>query len=246
MFEVFSLLAVLLMSLVITRVATVALTLTGMSHHAARFQARSALTGAGFTTSESERVVDHPLRRRIIMWLMLMGNTGLVLAASLMVVFIAGSSETGFSTRAIQLGLFLTGLLVLYAAARSRWVERVMARWIERLLDEHSDVAQRDYASLLHVGGGYRVAEMKVNPGDWIAGRSLAALQLSREGVLVLGVRRGGGEYEGAPRGETTLEPGDTALLYGREAVIADLDARPAGVGGHLRHNEVIVEQRET
>lgn len=57
MVQVASLLIVLLMSLIITRVATVALTLTGMSYSAARFQARSALTGAGFTTNESERVV---------------------------------------------------------------------------------------------------------------------------------------------------------------------------------------------
>jgi hypothetical protein len=66
----------------ITRVATVILTATGLPRHVARFQARSALTGSGFTTSESERVVDHPLRRRVIATLMLLGNVGIVGAAS--------------------------------------------------------------------------------------------------------------------------------------------------------------------
>ena len=44
---------VVIVSLLVTRVATVALTLTGMSREMVRFQARSALTGVGFTTSEA-------------------------------------------------------------------------------------------------------------------------------------------------------------------------------------------------
>lgn len=74
-------LVVLLVSLLITRVATVALTLTGLSREVARFQARSALSGTGFTTSEAEAVVNDPVRRRIVMALMLVGSAGIVTAA---------------------------------------------------------------------------------------------------------------------------------------------------------------------
>jgi len=109
MLEVVSLLVVLVMSLIITRVATVALALTGMTQQSARFQARSALTGAGFTTTESERVVNHPVRRRVIMALMLMGNTGLVLVAALLVALLGGQSdgEGPLQGRGTQLGLVL-------------------------------------------------------------------------------------------------------------------------------------------
>lgn len=62
-----SLLLVVAVSLLATRVATVILVATGMSRAVARFQARSALTGAGFTTSESEAMVNHPVRRRVVM-----------------------------------------------------------------------------------------------------------------------------------------------------------------------------------
>ncbi len=61
-----TLLVVVAVSLLITRVATVILTATGMSREAARFQARSAFSTAGFTTRESEAVVDHPIRRKVI------------------------------------------------------------------------------------------------------------------------------------------------------------------------------------
>ncbi len=80
MTAILTLLIVLALSLVVTRVATVALTATGLSREAARFQARSAFSGAGFTTKESESVVRHPVRRRIIMWLMLAGNAGIAAA----------------------------------------------------------------------------------------------------------------------------------------------------------------------
>lgn len=243
MFEVASLLIVLLMSLIITRVATVALALTGMTQQAARFQARSALTGSGFTTSESERVVSHPVRRRIIMALMLIGNTGLVLVASLLIVLLAGG-EGGLKDRGVQIGYGLAGLLLLYLAARSAWLERALARFIERVLARHTDLAERDYASLLQLGGEYRVVELEVEPADWLAGHRLSELELSREGILMLGLTRGAGEYLGAPRGETLIEAGDVVMLYGRESAIAELDRRRAGVGGQLRHSEAIVKER--
>ena len=77
---------IVLLSMTITRIATIALTMTGVSRQSARFQARSALTGAGFTTSESESMVNHPVRRRIIMWLMLTGNAGIVSVVGLLFV----------------------------------------------------------------------------------------------------------------------------------------------------------------
>lgn len=83
-----TLFAVIIVSLLITRVATIALTLTGLSREVARFQARSALTGSGFTTTESENMMIHPIRRRILMHLMLVGNAGIVtVIASTVVIF---------------------------------------------------------------------------------------------------------------------------------------------------------------
>jgi len=64
-------LTVLALSLVLTRVATVALTMTGLSQEVDKFQARSAFTGTGFTTKEAENVVNHPVLRRIIAMLMI-------------------------------------------------------------------------------------------------------------------------------------------------------------------------------
>lgn len=69
---------IVLLVLLINRIATAALMSTGMSREMARFQSRSALSTVGFTTAESESVVNHPVRRRIIAILMIVGNAGFV------------------------------------------------------------------------------------------------------------------------------------------------------------------------
>jgi hypothetical protein len=66
MFGVASLLVVVLLSLLITRVATVALVATGLSRSTARFQARSAFTGTRPAGDEGdathERAVEEQTR----------------------------------------------------------------------------------------------------------------------------------------------------------------------------------------
>jgi hypothetical protein len=109
------LLVIALVSLLITRVATIALTVTGLPHQAARFQARSALSGVGFTTSETEQVVNHPVRRRIIMALMLLGNVGIVTAvAGLLGGFLGAGGRT------VYRALFLVAGLAAVYGCRAR------------------------------------------------------------------------------------------------------------------------------
>lgn len=72
-----------------------ALIATGLPREVARFQARSALSGVGFTTTEAESIVGHPLRRRIVFWLMLVGNAGFVtIVVSLILTFANSAGGT--------------------------------------------------------------------------------------------------------------------------------------------------------
>ena len=102
MAAVLSLLGVLVISLLVTRVGATALRLTGMSSEAAEFQSRSAFTGVGFTTLESEDILNHPVRRRILMHLMLLSNLGVgAVVATLMLSLPQATTLTGFCTAAI-------------------------------------------------------------------------------------------------------------------------------------------------
>ncbi len=248
MVAILSLVIVLVVSLVIVRVATVALTLTGVSREMARFQARSAFTGAGFTTDESERMVGHPVRRRIILLLMLLGNAGIVTAVSSLILSFTGTGEAEGVIDSVwaRVALLAVALVTLMAISHSGWVDRWMQRWIEWALQRWTRLDVRDYSSLLRLTGDYMVSELSVKEDDWLAGRTLRQLSLPNEGVLVLGIERGDGtRFVGAPRPDTELRPGDTLLLYGRSGSFEELDQRPAGAEGNRAHVQAVGRQRD-
>lgn len=238
-----TLLVVVTLGLLITRIATVALRFTGLSHDLARFQSRSAFTGVGFTTVESERLLDHPVRRKIIMILMLLGNAGIVTSASsLMLVFLSATEDSGGFVS--KLLLLLSGLALLWAISMSKFIDHQMSRVIGWALTRWTHIEVRDYPALLRLSDGYSVSEVKVMPGDWVTGKSLIESRLSDEGIHVLGVRRADGEYLGAPTGRTYVRGNDTLLLYARTADLRDLENRRANEDGDRAHEHKVELQK--
>lgn len=231
---VVSLLVALMMSLVITRVATIALMLTGLSHESARFQSRSAFTGVGFTTTEAESIVNHPVRRRIVMWLMLLGNVGIAtVIATLMVTLMSAKRSENWLTGYLVLAV---GLFVVWMISNSRWVEKQMNRAISWALKRFTHLDVRDYVSLLALANGFTVFELQVEPNDWIANKTLVELGLAREGILVLGIRSRSGDYFGAPSGNSRISADDTVVIYGPIHRINELDSRCSGNEGDMAH----------
>lgn len=242
MIAIATVLAALLVSLVITRIATIALSVTGLSKEAARFQARSAFTGVGFTTNEAESVVNHPVRRRVVLTLMLLGNAGLITIVASLLISFAGADES--SQAWSRVALLLLGLTALFLLAKSQRVDRALSRIITAALGKYTDLDARDYAELLQLTGGYGVIELEVQPEHWTAGRSLEELQLRREGVAVLGIQRSDGSFSGVPNGATVVEPGDVLVLYGHTTILGELGQRQLGARGDEAH-ELQAERHE-
>jgi TrkA-C domain len=232
-----SLLLIIALSLVVTRVATVILVATGMSRDVARFQARSAFTGSGFTTHEAEQVVAHPLRRRTVMALMLLGSAGIVASVGSLMI---GFTRTGAGANWVKLVELGAGLVLLVWISRSPAVDRRLTALIAAALRRFTDVPARDRAELVALAGDFAVTELTIESSDWAARRTLRELALRDEGIAVLGLTRDG-TYIGMPTGSTRIEPGDSLVLYGREAAVADLDRRPAGTVGDVQHREAVV-----
>lgn len=239
MVAIISLLFTLSLALLVTRVAAMALMLTGMSREAARFQARSAFTGVGYTTSEAEEVLKHPLRRRIVMLLMLLGNAGIAtVVATVMLSLLMTSQSANWWLYGILLS---SGLLMLWYVASSRGIERHLNKVIAWVLKRWSPMAIRDYVAILQLEGGFAVSELLVKNRDWLADKTLSELKLPNEGVLVLGIRRGeDGKYVGAPKGDTTVHAGDTLTLYGPIDRIEELDRRRQGRQGDDAHQQAV------
>lgn len=238
-----TLVATLVISLLVTRIGAVALRLTGMAKDAARFQARSAYTGVGFTTSESEQVVNHPVRRRILAFLMLTGNIGIaVVIASMMATFAYAGDESYWWMRLF----FLVGALAaVWIIGTRKWFDHGIEAMIQWALKKWTDLDVRDYVSLLHLADGYIVVEIKVNPNDWVADKTLAESTLSAEGVLVLGIHRADGQYVGSPYGTTVIQEGDVLSVYGQTARLEELDLRKKGYLGDRAHKQAVESQQD-
>nr|WP_048159857.1 TrkA C-terminal domain-containing protein [Thermococcus barophilus] len=241
MIALISFLLVVLISIIIVRIGTVALEMTGLSRDVAAFQAQSAFSGTGFTTSESEYVVSHPIRRKIIRILIFLGSAGITSAiATLVLTFIGKSAEEVKQNFVI----LLSGLLILYFFVRSKWIDKMMRKVIRRLLNRFfPSLKIYDYNQLLGISRGYSIGQIKVRKSSWLANKTLRELQLDKEGVLVLGIYRKVGEkevYLGAPSGDTKILPGDLVVLYGPEEVILNLSKRVKGIKGKIEHEEAV------
>jgi len=240
---ILSLLLTLTLSLLVTRIGTMALMLTGISREMARFQARSAFTGVGFTTNESESITTHPLRRQIVMLLMLLGNVGIAAGAATMMVTLMRTTEA--DNRWWNIGLLAAGLVGLWLFAASRWVERHLNRLIAYGLTHWGRLEVRDYVALLQLRDGYAVTELLVEKLDWLADKTLIELKLPTEGVLVLGIQCVDGKYIGAPTADTRINPGDTLVLYGPILRVEELDQRRRGRQGDAAHQEAVTAHEE-
>jgi len=237
------------LSLIIVRIGAIALEMTGLSREVASFQAQSAFSGTGFTTSESEYVVSHPARRKIIRILIFLGSAGITSVIATLVLTFLGKGREEATNYFIVL---MFSLVVLYLVFTSKTIDRWMRKWIKRFLSSaFPELRVYDYNQLLGITRGYSISQIKVRKNSWLANKSLRELQLDKEGILVLGIYRKTGEgevYIGAPRGDTVILPGDVLICYGPEDALLRLSQRVKGKKGDVEHEKAVkkAELRKT
>lgn len=117
----------------IVRVAAVFLEHTGISRDIARIQAMSALSGTGFTTSESELILQTPERRRVLVVLMITGSVGLASVVATVVVGAFGIKETA-SGVLLQLGAIIMAIAfvryVLFSPVVDEFICGIAHAWL--------------------------------------------------------------------------------------------------------------------
>jgi hypothetical protein len=160
---------------------------------------------------------------------MLLGSAGLVAAAGSLILGFRNPSQGQGWARVMELVL---GLIVLVGLSRSPRVDRWLTKVVSRVLHTRTDLVERDLGHLTHLADGYAVAELAVREGEWLEGRTVREIGETTTGVLVLGVQRAGGAYEGAPAGNLVVDAGDALIIYGNSGALDELDRRPAEESG--------------
>ncbi|MBN1525949.1 MAG: TrkA C-terminal domain-containing protein [Spirochaetales bacterium] len=246
MIAIISFFIILLVSILIVRAASIMLRLTGLSVEVARFQARSAFTGTGFTTREAEGIINHPVRRKIIQFLMLIGNIGFVSFVSSIILSVTTINAMNLENNMVAvLAIIGTGLLLLVVFTKSSIVEKLFTFIITRALKRWTRIYLNDYDSLLNLSAEFEVTKFTVQEKNWLAGKKIQDLRLNDEGLLVLAVRRTDGYFMGTPKGSTEIYSGDTVILYGREPLLRRIVVRPNGKKGEEEHLQAVDEQNK-
>ena len=205
------LIGIVIISLIVVKIGTVALRMTGIDESTASFQALSAFSGTGFTTREAELIVNNPRRRKITKVLMVMGNAGI---ASAVAALILSFSETTKSQVLMNVALLGVGLFIVYEFAVAKWLHTELDKIIANRMGGVRYLGIPAFQEMLGFAKGYGISSIDVKPNGKLAGRTLEEVQLSQQGVLVLAIHRGR-ELISSPTGSTRIEANDRLVCYG-------------------------------
>ena len=213
------LLVAILISFIVVRIGGLALQLTGMESDVARFQALSAFTGTGFTTTEAERVVQHRTRRRIVTILIILGNAGLVtIIATLVATF---TQVTGYGWFFARLGIIIISIFVLYRLVigsrfGNRFLQLVRKPLIKRILRDTPTSEE-----IFNAGKGWGVSLITIREESKKAGLSLNEL-VGEEDLIILTLEAAD-DFISRPSVGEKINVGDRLLVYGRSESIKRL-----------------------
>lgn len=189
----------------------------GLSRKAAGFEARSALVGAGYTTNQSEAIVQHPVTRKVAAMLIVTGYFGPTTLIALLGVSFVAPTDADLSDRLILLVVLLTALLALDRLGVIRAIGSVPARAVaRRMLDGDP------FESWIAVGD-HAVGEIIVPLEDTRVAAVIAVLH--SDDVRVLAVDRSRPGHIAIPddRHPTDLAAGDRVVVFGPQRQLGSL-----------------------
>jgi len=219
MYFLFPTLLAILFSFLVVRGAAVALMMTGMEKKKARFQALSAFSGTGFTTKEAEFVVNHPQRRKIVTWLIIFGNAGIV------TVIVAATSSMATSRGyqlPINIVILAVGIFLIYKIATYKKFTRYWEKFIENKLIKSPVFEEATTEDLLHFLEGYGLVKKIVGEKSGLISKTLAKSHLREKGAVVLGIEREK-SWIPVPKANEVIKRGDRLVVYGPLNALRDI-----------------------
>lgn len=198
---------------------SIALEATGMERRKARFQALSAITGTGFTTREAESVVNHPKRRRIVAWLILIGTTGVITLLVGLIVAVRGGVEAP-STLFIIIVISLIAIVIVIIRIG------IVSRISDLILRFVSTGKGRNWLidkEILYQTGPYVIVRIKLDEKVVKIGMKIGDIGLMEEGITILAIERKHTVLS-LPDADEQVQPGDQLLCYGEVAKISGMN----------------------
>lgn len=235
---------IVIAAVIVVQAGAIALELTGLDKHVARFQAVSCFTGTGFTTREAETITANPQRRRIASILMIVGFAGFV---TLIGTF-AGSVKDhdailqfplSFLSSLIpqkyyswlNLGFYLLVGLALWRAFKSSRLVARANKFLRKHLEKRDLISPVNFNELMVATGGWGVCRVDIREGNPAVGKTLHELELHTLRIQALAIERNSKTLS-MPKSDTRLEKNDLLICFGKLTAIRKklLDSRKPAV----------------
>lgn len=199
---------IVLISLIV-EIAAIMLKTTGLDIHTARFQALSAITGTGFTTRETEQIMNHRQRRRIVMALMILGPICFLGMFSSLLI----SMKEEFVLGRLLVSVAIVGCLLL--VTRNPKFVALFHRQVEKQLKRYRYPRKVQLEEVLQLSGDYGVCEFKVLAQSRYANKELKETDLKEKGYIVLAIEREG-HLLAVPAASEKILPEDVLVIFGQ------------------------------
>jgi hypothetical protein len=177
------------------------------------------MTGTGFTTGEAELVVNHPRRRRIIAWLIVLGNVSIIATLISLIITVRSDME-------VPSMLFIVIVAsVIVIIILSIWLG-ILRRINDAIVSVVSTALGRKLLvrnEILHQVGSYGVVRVAVSQKAAETGMTIGDTGLIEGGVTILAIERKD-KVLPFPGADERIQLGDQLLCYGEVANIPGLE----------------------
>lgn len=213
---------IIVVSAFIVKIASVALNLTGLDEKKAFFQALSAFTGTGFTSRESELVINNDIRRRIIMTLMILGNAGLVSVITTLMISVFRGGGGGAIPILLNIIIILLVIMLIIKVALNKAIMRKLTKKIQKKLIKSPTFTKRPVEEIMRLAEGYGIAEVTLADNFADLDKTLFESSFRQNDILIIAIERDTGVIP-TPHASDRLLPNDTLICYGKLDNIAKI-----------------------
>lgn len=211
---VFMLLYFIIIGLVI-EVSVTLFKLTGLENTVARFQVISMLTGTGFTTDESNSIIDHPVRRKISMFLILFG------VFSLAVIISSISTMLSDNLRIKELSIIMAILMLLIIIVKLPFIYNRLSNKMHSEMHNHYNLWEHPIKEVLFLEEDDVVMKLDINKDSELINQNAGEVISRGIDINILFIKSGEAKIR-KKLSKHELKLGDKLFLYGNKKEIEE------------------------
>ena len=205
-------LAVFCVLWLLIEVFPILLKMTGLELNKARFQIISILTHTGFTTRESELIVQHPQRRRIASIVMIVSYVAQITLITLLFDLIYQNEKSIFNLFII----FVILVIFITVVTKNKYIMDKFERVTEKILTKSVRKSKEgSIDKILNLSPEFSIFEILIDGKSSICNKKLRDIKLKDKFIQILKIDRGSEVVE-FPTAETMILHGDIIIVYGK------------------------------